>query len=68
MIDIESNFSTFLFCTHIDEIQIFNKAESVIRLENIAVEFEDILKTRGQQSYAMNAAVSFSQTNNNKSF
>ena len=46
MIDIKSNFSIFLFCTHIDEIQIFNETKSVIRFENIAVEFEDILKTR----------------------
>ena len=68
MIDIKSNFSTFLFCTHINEIQIFNETESVIRLENITVEFENILKARNQQSYAINAAIFLSQTNNSRNF
>ena len=68
MTNIKSNFSIFLFCTHIDEVQIFNETKSIIRLENIAVEFEDILKARNQQNYAMNAAIFFSQTNNSKNF
>ena len=46
MIDIENNFNTFLFCIHINEIQIFNKTKSIIRFENITIEFENILKTQ----------------------
>ena len=67
MIDIKSSFSTFLFCTHIDEVQIFNEAESVIRLGDIAVGFEGILGARGQQGYAMDAAVPLSQADNSRS-
>ena len=45
-IDIENNFNIFLFCIHINKIQIFNKTKSIIRFENITIEFENILKTR----------------------
>ena len=68
MINIKNSFNTFLFCIHINEIQIFNEAKSVIRLENITIEFENILKTRNQQNYAMNTTIFFNQTNNNKNF
>ena len=68
MIDIKNNFNIFLFCTHINKIQVFNETKSVIQFENIKVEFKDILKTRNQQNYAMNTTIFLNQTNNNKSF
>ena len=68
MIDIENNFNTFLFCIHINEIQIFNKTKSIIRFENITIKFKNILKIRNQQNYAINATIFFIQTNNNKNF
>ena len=68
MIDIKNNFNIFLFCIHINKIQIFNKTKSIIRFKNITIEFKNILKTRNQQNYTINTTIFFIQTNNNKNF
>ena len=68
MINIKNDFNVFLFCIYINKIQIFNKTKSIIRFENITIEFKNILKIRNQQNYAINATIFFIQTNNNKNF
>ena len=45
MINIKNDFNVFLFCIYINKIQIFNEIKSIIRFENITIEFKNILKT-----------------------